>query len=224
MRRPGSSPSALPRPAHRQAERDIRDELWRKAAPAGDQRRREPRHGADGVARPPRRLAHDACQPADPPQGRRPPHHPDRSHPALHRRRQLLRRQLLEGPPTRPLRVAPGRARRQARPDRPHQPKAQLLPARPRAHPPRQALPERPPLPGLRPGPIYRRGHARHLGRLVGHLPGRLRQAVGKRKRPARLLCLHDDRGPKGTALRVERARQQLRRLVRLPYRGQPGC
>ena len=50
----------------------------------------------------------------------------------------------------------------------------------------------------------------RHLGRLVGHLPRRLRQAVDRRHRPARLLPLHDDRRPEATALRVERARQQL--------------
>ena len=83
LRRPRSPAAALPQSADRQAERNLRDELRRQAAAAGDERRQEPRQGPDGAARPPRRLAHDAGQPADPPQGRRSPR-PARPRPTLH--------------------------------------------------------------------------------------------------------------------------------------------
>ena len=66
------------------------------------------------------------------------------------------------------------------------------------------------PLPRLQPEPLPRPGHARHLGRLVGHLPGPLRQAVDQGRRPARLLRLRNDRRPPASALRVERGRQHL--------------
>ena len=104
-------------------------------------------------------------------------------------------------------RVSPdGDARRR----RPHQPQAQLLPARPRADAAGPALARQPPLPRLQPGPLREARHPRHLGRLVRHLPRRLRQAVDRRLRPARLLRLHDDRRPQAPALRVERERQHL--------------
>ena len=54
---------------------------------------------------------------------------------------------------------------------------------------PGRRSPQRAALPRLQPGPLAAR-HPRHLGRLVGHLPGRLRQAVDQRRRPARLLRL----------------------------------
>ena len=53
--------------------------------------------------------------------------------------------------------------------------------------------------PGCNQNPYREPRHPRHLGRLVGHLPRRLRQAVDQRHRPARLLRLRDDRRPTGT-------------------------
>ena len=62
----------------------------------------------------------------------------------------------------------------------------------------------------LQPGPRPAAAHARHLGRLVGHLPRRLRPPVDQRRRPARLLRLRDAGRPAEPALRVERAQQPL--------------
>ena len=70
------------------------------------------------------------------------------------------------------------------------------------------------------PGP----GHPRHLGRLVGHLPGRLRQAVDQRRRPARLLRLHDDRRPQHLLYESNEHDNTSRRLVRLPFTGDTGA
>ena len=67
-----------------------------------------------------------------------------------------------------------------------------------------------PPLPRLQPEPVPGPRHPGNLGRLVGHLPGRLRQAVDRRHRPARLLRLPDDRRSEGTADRVQREGQHL--------------
>ena len=51
---------------------------------------------------------------------------------------------------------------------------------------------------------------AGHLGRLVGHLPLRLRPPVGQRRRAARLLRLRHAGRPAEPALRVQRAQQPL--------------
>ena len=61
-------------------------------------------------------------------------------------------------------------------------------------------------LPRLQPGSLPRARHPRHLGRLVGHLPRRLRQAVGQRRRPARLLRLRDEGRPRGSPLESNEA------------------
>ena len=64
--------------------------------------------------------------------------------------------------------------------------------------------------PGCNQNPYQDQHHPRHLGRLVGHLPSRLRQAVDSRRRTARLLRLRHARRPQRPVLRVKRERQHL--------------
>ena len=95
---------------------------------------------------------------------------------------------------------------RQARAPRPE---GQLLPARPRAHPPAQgSLAGAPIYPACNTSSRTRKVRARHLGRLVGRLPARLPRAVDRRDRPARLLRLRAHRRPAQRHLRVQRAQQ----------------
>ena len=139
LRRARRRAPALPQPADR-ARRPTSTSSTRRrpaSAPAGDQRRAQPRPRADGAARHAQRPALDAGQPADLPASAAAivdlPHRGDAP---LHRRRRRLRRLLLEGPPARSLRAlvastaTAGSLRRG-----PHRPEAQLLPARPRADP-----------------------------------------------------------------------------------------
>ena len=110
---------------------------------------------------------------------------------------------------------------RHPRPARAARAEGQLLPARPRAHPPAQGAFAAPaPVPGVQHQLAHAQGAAGHLGRLVGRLPARLPRAVHRRDRPARLLRLRAHRRPAQRDLRVRERNNSSTVVVRLPFRG----
>ena len=179
-----------------------RDQRRAAAAASGPMELRGRRNGWRSMQR----------QPADLQGGRRPHHRPHRGDAALHLRRHLLRRLLLEGPPARPASSSAGSApTERLGAGRPHQPEAQLLPARPRADPRRAPLARRAGIyPGCNQDPYIDRVT---LGTSVGWsdiYPAAYHQQwidVGGLRG---CFAYRDDRRPQGTALRVERERQQL--------------
>ena len=92
---------------------------------------------------------------------------------------------------------------------RAHRPEGALLPARPAAHEPVEALTARARVPRLQPGRRQARGHARHVGGLVRRLPVAVLPAVDRRHRPARLLRLRASRGPEEPRLGELRGQQR---------------